>query len=72
MKLGLPVRSPEPGPEKFMPPLVLNTNLIKRESKTGYPQTSIWDRFDLEPAVITNTLCSTTNGESHKVIHTHP
>ena len=36
-----------------MPPLILNTNLIKRESKIGYPQNSIWDRLDWELAVIT-------------------
>ena len=56
----------------FMPPLILSPNLIKRESKIGYPLNSIWDRLDLEPAVITTTLCSTANGESLKVLYTLP
>ena len=45
-----------------MPPLILNNNFTKRESKTGYPLDSIWDRLDWEPAGITTTLCSTTIG----------
>ena len=55
-----------------MPPLILNTNLIKQESKVGYPQDSIWDRIDWKLAVITTTLCSTGNGESLKVLNTLP
>ena len=57
-------RSPQLGSESYMPPLILNTDLIKLELKTGYPYNSIWDRLDWESAVITTTLCSTANGES--------
>ena len=54
-----------------MPPLILSTNLIKWKSKIDYPQDSIWYRFDWEPEVIATALCSTANGESHKVLYTH-
>ena len=52
------------GFQNFIPPLILNTNFIKQESKTGYQWNSIWDRLDCESAVVTTTLCSTTNGGS--------
>ena len=56
-----------------MPPLILNTNLIKQESKIGYHriQFGIQFRIDWELAVITTTLCLTDNGESLKILYTH-
>ena len=52
--------------------LILNTKLIKRESKIGYSQDSIWDHLEWELGKITTAQCSTTNGESIKVLYTHP
>ena len=54
-----------------MPPLILNTNFIKQESKIGYLQDSIWD-LNWKLTLITTTLCSTANGESLKVLYAHP
>ena len=48
--------SPQLGSQNFMLLLILNTNLLIRKSKIGYPQNTIWDRLDWEPAVITATL----------------
>ena len=63
IELGPPMLESSTGSQILMhPPLILNTNFIKRESKISYPWYSIWDRLDWEPAVITTTLCSTTNG----------
>ena len=45
-------------------PLILNTNLIKCESKIAYPQDSTWDHLDWQITVITTTLCLTANVES--------
>ena len=55
-----------------MLPLILNTNLIKRKSKIGCPQDTIWDGHDQEPAAITATLCSSAKGRSLQVLYTHP
>ena len=52
--------------------LIMNTNFIKRESIIGYQKGSIREHLDWEPAVITTTLCSTTNGESLMDLYTHP
>ena len=52
-----------------MLPLILNTNLLKRKSKIGYPQDTIWDRLYWEPAVITATLCQSANGKSSGFIY---
>ena len=77
-ELGLPVLESSNMSQNFMlplPPLILNTDFIKLKSKMGYPWDSIWDCLGWEPAVITTTICSTTNGESlrfyisiHKVL----
>ena len=40
------------------------------EIKNWPPIDSIWNCLDWEFAVITNTLCSTANGESLKVLYT--
>ena len=52
--------------------LILNTNLIKRKSKTDYPQDTTWDHLEWVPAVITATLCPSTDGKSLQVLYTHP
>ena len=44
----------------------------KTGSKIGYPYDSDWDYLDWEPAVITITLCSTTNRKNLKILYTHP
>ena len=36
-ELGPPVSESSTGSQRFMPPLILTTNFIKRESKIGYP-----------------------------------
>ena len=41
MELAPPVSEFSTGSQHFMPPLILNTNLIKQESKIGYPWDSI-------------------------------
>ena len=37
IELGPPVLESSTWSQQFMPPLIMNTNLIKRESKIGYP-----------------------------------
>ena len=37
IELGPPVSESSTGSQQFMPPLILNTNFRKRESKIGYP-----------------------------------
>ena len=54
-----------------MLPLILNTNLLKRKSKIGYPKDKIWDRLDWEPAVTTATSCSSSNEKIVQVLLTH-
>ena len=70
--VGPPVSEYSTGSQNFIPPPIRNSNFIKRESKICYPYDSIWDRLDWELALITTTLCSTANGESLKVLYTHP
>ena len=72
MNPGCQCQIPQKGSQNFVPPLIPNTYFIKQESKIGYPLDSIWYCLDWEPAVITTTLCSTTNGESLKVLYSHP
>ena len=40
IELKPPVSESSSVSQQFMPPLILNTNFIKRESKIGYPQDS--------------------------------
>ena len=64
--------SPQLGRQNFLLPLILNTDFIKWKFKIGYPQDTIWDRLDWEPAVITAKLCLSTNGKYLQVLYTHP
>ena len=67
MKLGLPVSESSTRTSKVYVP----TGTEHKFNKMGIENWFVWDRLDLEPAVITNTLCSTTNGGSLKVIFNH-
>ena len=49
----LTVKSPQLVSQNFMSPLILNTNLVKQESKTDYTKDILWDSLDWEPKIIT-------------------
>ena len=49
----LTVKSPQLISQNFMSPLILNTNLVKQESKTDYTKDMLWDSLDWEPTIIT-------------------
>ena len=51
--------------------MILNTNLIKQKSKIGYPKDSIRDILIGNPQAYRYTIFN-TNGESLKVLYTHP
>ena len=60
------------GSHSFMPPTGSEHKFHKTGIKNWLPTGFICDRLDWEPKVLTATLCSITNGESLKVLHTHP
>ena len=68
MKLGLPVSESSTRTSKVHAPTGSEHKFNKTGIENWLPIGFICDHLDLEPAVITNTLCSTTNGESLKVI----
>ena len=49
----LTVKSPQLISQNFMSPLILNTNLVKQESKTDDTKDMLWDSLDWEPTIIT-------------------
>ena len=65
IKLRLPVSESSTGSQNFMP----STNSEHKFHKTGIKN---WLCIGFNLALITTTLCSTTNGESLKVLCTHP
>ena len=64
-KLGPPVSESSIGSQKFMPPY----DSERKFHKTGIKN---WLLIELNLALITTTLYSTTNGKSFKVLCTHP
>ena len=53
-----------------MPPLLLNINLIKRESRIGHWRESNWGPLDWLPLVTTTILSSAATEGSHNILTT--
>ena len=53
-----------------MPPLLLNINMIKQESRIGHAQELNWGPPDWLPMV--TPLHSAANEKCHNVLYTHP
>ena len=64
---GQPLLESSAGSENFIPP-------PPTDSKHKFHKTEIknWLPIGFNLALITTTLCSITNGESLKVLYTHP
>ena len=58
-------QSPQLGSQ--MPPLPLNINMIKRESRIVYPRKLNWDPPDWLPMVTTTIISSTATEKSHNI-----
>ena len=54
-----------------MPQLLLNTNMIKQESKISHSQESNWGSPDWQRKVTTTTLSSAITEKSHNILNTH-
>ena len=65
IELGTPMSEPSTGSQNFMP----TTDSENKFHKTGIEN---WLSIGFNLPLITTTLCSTTNGESLKVLNTHP
>ena len=51
-----------------MSPLLLNKNMIKRESRIGYPRDSNWGPRDWLPMVTATILSSAATEKSHNIL----
>ena len=65
IELGPPVSESSTGSQNYMP----STYPEHKFHKTGIEN---WLPIGFNIALITTTLCSTTNGEGVKVLYTHP
>ena len=54
-----------------MPPLLLNVNMIKRESRIDHLRESKWVPQDWLPMVTTTILSSAATEKSYIIIYTH-
>ena len=61
IKLGPPVLESSTKIINFTPPLVPNTNFVKRELKADHPGGSNWETTILKPAVTSTILSAGTD-----------
>ena len=71
-ELGPPALESSARISKSYAPTDSEQKFNKTEIIIGYPQDTIWDRLGWKPAVITATLCSSANRESHQFLYNHP
>ena len=64
IEIGPPVSESSTGSQNFIPSTDSEHKFHKMEIEN-------WLRIGFNLALITTTLCSSTNGESHKVLYTH-